>query len=150
MKAPPACEFYTASESEPVARWIADRIPGCERGWAPCVAMRVHRGGETIGAVVYHDWSPEHGTMAMSAAGGDGWLTRPVLYEMHDYIFNQAGCQLAVLQTAETNLRMRRIAKAYGYTETVIPRLRGRDTAEAILTLTDDDWRASRFHRNRS
>lgn len=83
----------------------------------------------------------------MSAAGGDGWLTRPVLHAMHDYVFNHAGCQLAVLQTSEHNQVMRRIAKAYGYREYVIPRLRGRDTAEAILTLTDDDWKASRFHR---
>ena len=110
------------------------------------MALRVFR-DETIGGVIYHDWNPEHGTMCMSAAGSDGWLTRPVLYAMHDYVFNQAGCQLAVLQTSEHNHVMRRIAKAYGYAETIIPRLRGRDEAEAILTLTDDTWKASRFHR---
>ena len=109
--------------------------------------MRVFR-DDTIGVVVFHDYNPEAGVMCMSAAGGDGWLTRPVLYAMHEYIFDQAGCQLAVLQTSEHNKVMRRIAKAYGYRETVIPRLRGRDEAECLLTLADDDWRASRFHRS--
>lgn len=146
MRTPPRFEFYRAADSGPVAKWVADRIPGCTRGWDNFVSLRVFR-GETIGGVVYHDWNPEHQTMCMSAAGGDGWLTRPVLYAMHDYPFNQAGCQMVVLQTSEHNHVMRRIAKAYGYTETLIPRLRGRDEAEAILTLTDDAWRSSRFHR---
>jgi len=109
--------------------------------------MRVFR-QETIGVVVYHDWNPEAQVICMSAAGSDGWLTRPVLYAMHDYVFNQAGCQLAVLQTSEHNAVMRRIALAYGYCEYLIPRLRGRNEAEALLTLTDDDWRASRFHKD--
>lgn len=110
------------------------------------MALRVHR-DETIGAVVFHDWNPEAGVMCMSAAGEPGWLTREVLYAMHSYIFDRAGCQLAVMQVSERNERMRRIGLAYGYTETRIPRLRGRDEAEMIMTLTDEDWRASRFHR---
>ena len=84
--------------------------------------------------------------MCMSAAGEPGWLNRSVLYAMHSYIFDQAGCQLAVMQVSERNERMRRIGLAYGYTETRISRLRGRDEAEMIMTLADEDWRASRFH----
>lgn len=129
-----------------MARWVADRIKGCGRGWDACVAMRVYRGEETIGGVVFHDWNPEAGTMCMSSAGEPGWLNRSVLHAMHSYIFDVAGCQLAVLQVSERNERMLRIGLAYGYTATRIPRLRGRDEAEIILTLTDDDWRASRFH----
>lgn len=101
----------------------------------------------TMGGVVFHDWNPDAGVMCMSAAGEPGWLTRPVLYAMHSYIFDQAGCQLAVMQVSERNERMRRIGLAYGYTETRVPRLRGRDEAEMIMTLADEDWRASRFHR---
>lgn len=100
-----------------------------------------------IGGVVYHDWNPEAGVMCMSAAGEPGWLTRPVLYAMHSYIFDRANCQLAVMQVSEDNRRMRRIGLAYGYTETRIPRLRGRNEAEMIMTLADDDWRSSKFHR---
>ncbi len=83
----------------------------------------------------------------MAAAGEPGWLNRSVLHAMHTYIFDAAGCQLAVMQVAEDNDRMRRIGRAYGYTETRVPRLRGRDKAEIIMTLAEEDWRASRFHR---
>lgn len=85
--------------------------------------------------------------MCMSAAGSDGWLTRSVLYAMHNYVFNDAGCQLAILQTSERNKVMQRIARAYGYRDTRILRLRGRNEAEILWTLTDDDWRNSRFNR---
>ncbi len=79
--------------------------------------------------------------------GSSAWLTRPVLYAVHAYIFDTAKCQLAVMQVSERNERMRRIGLAYGYTETRVPRLRGRDEAEMIMTLAEEDWRASRFHR---
>ncbi|MGL6208725.1 MAG: hypothetical protein ACRC14_02705 [Paracoccaceae bacterium] len=105
---------------------------------------------KTIGGVVFHDWNPEARVMCMSAAGGPGWLSRSVLYAMHSYIFDQAGCQLAVMQVAEDNERMRRIGLAYGYTEHRIPRLRGRDKAEIVMTLADDKWRVSRFHRSKT
>ena len=147
MRPPPRFEFYGAASSGPWAAWVAARVPGCARGWQNCAAMRVSRGAETIGCVIYHDWNPEAEVICLSAAGGDGWLTRPVIYAIHEYPFDQIGCQMTVLQTAEDNATMRRIALAYGYREYAIPRLRGRNAAEIILTLTDDDWRASRFHK---
>lgn len=110
------------------------------------MALRVFR-EETIGGVIFHDWNPEAGTMCMSAAGEPGWLNRAIIHAMHSYIFDTAGCQLAILQVSERNERMRRIGLAYGYTEHRIPRLRGRNEAELILTLAEEDWRASRFHK---
>ncbi len=129
-----------------MAQWVAARVPGSGATWEACVALRVYT-DRTIGGVVFHDWNPDAGVMCMSAAGEPGWLNRAVLYAMHDYIFNTAGCQLAVMQVSERNERMRRIGLAYGYTETRIPRLRGRDEAEVVMTLTEEAWRASRFHR---
>ncbi|MGL4310624.1 MAG: hypothetical protein ACRCSU_09070 [Paracoccaceae bacterium] len=109
------------------------------------MTLSVSRGGR-IGGVVYHDWNPEAGTIQMSAAGGDGWLTRRVLWAMHSYPF-EIGCQMVVLQTSTENHVMRRIAKAYGYREIIIPRLMGRAADASILTLTEEDWRGSRFHK---
>lgn len=150
MKLPVRSEWFAARDSLEMCRWVAARIPGCERGWDNAVAMRVYDDeGATLGGVIFHDWNPEAGVMCMSAAGGPGWLTRPVLYAMHDYIFNTAGCQLAVMQVSERNERMRRIGLAYGYTEIRLPRLRGRDEAEMLLTLPDEVWRASRFHKGK-
>lgn len=145
MKPPVTFRWHGAAEAGETAAWVAARIPHCARGWARCVALSVWRGAR-IGGVVYHDWNPDAGTIQMSAAGGDGWLTRPVLQAMHEYPFS-IGCQMIVLQTAVDNRTMRRIGKAYGYRETIIPRLMGRAADASILTLTDDDWRASRFYR---
>lgn len=149
MKSAPRYRFHGARDplALVVAHWVANRIPGCERGWDRCVAMEVTRGENIIGGVVYHDYNPEAGTICMSAAGSKGWLTRRVLHAMHSYVFCDAACQLAVLQVAEDNERMISIAERYGYRAHRIPRLRGRDKAEVILTLTDDDWFSSRFHR---
>lgn len=146
MNLPPRFEFLAAQDSAPIATWVAARIPGCARGFGECTALRVFK-DDTIGAVVFHDWNPEAAVICMSASGQPGWLTRPVLKAMHGYCFDQVGCQAVVMQIAETNYRMRRIALAYGYREYVIPRLRGRKEAEAVMVLADEDWRASRFHR---
>lgn len=137
---------YDWEDGDATARWVASKIAGCERGWGEFVALRVMRGG-IVGGVVYHDWNPEAGTMQMSAAGHD-WLSRRVLYAMHAYPFEVAGCQMVALQTREDNTVMRRIAKVYGYTETIIPRLMGRDQNAAILTLTDDAWKGSSHYRS--
>ena len=144
---PLSYEFFRSGTGREHARWAADRIPGCGRGWEKCVVLRVFD-DQTRGVVVFHDWNPEAATICMSAAGNPGWLNRSVLYAIHNYIFNDAGCQLAIMQVSENNTVMNRIARAYGYRDHIIPRLRGPNEAEIIWTLTDDDWRNSRFHRS--
>jgi RimJ/RimL family protein N-acetyltransferase len=131
-----------------MAAWVAARIPGAESGWDNCVAMRVYT-DRTIGGVIFYDYDPRAGVLCMAAAGEPGWLNRSILYAMHAYVFDTAGCQLAVMQVSEKNERMRRIGLAYGYTEIRIPRLRGRDEAEILMTLPDEVWRASRFHKGK-
>lgn len=137
--------FHTGNEAMEVSEWVAERITGCERGFGPCAALAV--GNPVCGAVVFHNYSPECGVIEMSAAAeSPRWLSRPVLWAMHAYIFVDAGCQMAVMRVSEQNKRMLRIARAFGYQAHEIPRLRGRDEAEIILTLTDDDWKAGRFY----
>lgn len=98
------------------------------------------------GVVAYHGWNPKAGTIAMSAAADSKrCLTREVLYRMHQYPFEQIGCQAVILHVSERNAVMLRIAKALGYEQYRVPRLRGRDEAEVINVLYDDVWRASRF-----
>lgn len=97
------------------------------------------------GGVVFHDYNPEAGALCLSAAGKTGWISRKLIRMVHEYIFEH--CQVAVWQVSERNDAMNKVAKRIGYTPHVIPRLRGRDEAEIIWTLTDDDWNRSRFKR---
>ena len=139
--------FHAGADAVARSKWVGDRIDDTERGWEHCVTMEITRGGEIIGGVVFHDYNPEAGTIGMSAAGVTGWLTRRVIAAIHGYVFGIAGCQLAVLDVSENNSLMLRVARAVGYREHRIPRLRGRDEAAMILTLSDDDWRRSKFNR---
>lgn len=130
-----------------VADFVANLL-GHRRTFGNCTAIGVVDDGRLIGGVVYHEWSPEHGTIQMSAASTTPyWINRTILRTVFGYPFKGAECQLVIFRVAESNGRMRRIAKAVGCKEYLIPRLRGRDEAEAVLTLTDDDWNSSKFMR---
>ncbi len=135
-----------------VAKWVAKRIPGCERGWDKCQAMGVLGqldGRErVIAGIVFHDWNPEAQTIEISAAAETPrWFTRNVINEALGYAFIGAGCQMVVVRQAVDNTAARKIWLKLGGTEYIIPRLRGRDEAGSIITLTDDQWAQSKFKR---
>ena len=126
--------------------WVAHNIPGCGRGFGPGYSLGVWEGDSLIGGVVFHNHNPESGVIEMSAAAtSPRWFNRKTAYLAHDFAFNQLGCQMAVMRVAEGNGRALRLVKALGYIGYCIPRLRGREAAEIILTLADDDWRASKW-----
>lgn len=134
-----------------VGEFVSDVIYGEGGHFTNFASLGVFDNGQMIAGVLYHHFSPRDGVMEMSAGAIDKrWLTRPVLRAMFAVPFDLFGCQLVVLRVSEHNKPMLRIAKAYGFSEYVIPRLRGRGEAEHILTLSDDDWRANRFNRGRT
>ena len=112
-------------------------------GWDPMKTAGLGNwSGDTLtGAVVFHDWNPEAGVMCMSGAGGKGWYSLGLIYKAHKYIFDDAGCQLAVMQVSEHNDLMRRTAEHFGYEGVRIPRLRGRNEDEIVYTLPEEVWR---------
>lgn len=114
-----------------------------------CRTMAVmDQSGTMVAGIVFHNWNPQTGVMEVSAAAtSPKWATRGVLKEAFGYIFERSGCQMAVARTAESNARVRRLWKAFGAVEYIIPRMRGRDASEAILCVTDDAWQASKLSR---
>ncbi len=125
-----------------VAAWVAAHIPGCERGFDRPVAIGVLDGERLIGGTVFHNYQPEAGVIEMSSAGASPrWLSRPMLKAIFGYVFDQIACQMVVMRVSERNERMIGIARKFGFDGTLIPRLRGRDEAEWIFTLTDEQWR---------
>jgi RimJ/RimL family protein N-acetyltransferase len=104
--------------------------------------------GELIAGVLYHNWHPENGVIEMTAgATSKRWLNRRTVQQLMALAFDGFNNQLAVMRVSEKNQSMIRIARAYGFSETFIPRLRGRDEGEFIFTLTDDEWRSGRFFK---
>jgi len=130
-----------------IEEFVSLSIPGCERGFSPCTSMGVIRDGILIAGIVYHNWSPETGVIEISGAATDSrWLNRHTLHAMFEYPFDQLGCQMVVARHSEHNKRLRRMWRAVGATEFVIPRLKGRDEAMVVSTFTDDAWREGRVH----
>lgn len=133
--------------SAAMADFVSVRLwgkPGCfERYRAVGVADDANR---IVAALVYNNYHPDEGVIEMhGAADTSRWLTKSVLREMFSIPFEEIGCQLAVMRVSERNKRLARMLPAYGFKAYRIPRLRGRDEAEIIYTLADDDWRANKF-----
>lgn len=136
--------------NEGLAKFVADRI-GAERGFGPCATLGMVDGDRIAAAVVFHNWHPEEGVIEMSSASDSKrWLTRPMMNAMFRFCFGECGCQLVVLRVSERNTGMVDIARRFGFSETRIERLRGRDEAEIIFTLTDDAWNVHRVNERKS
>lgn len=107
--------------------------------------------GDALGAALFYNYSSSHGTIEISGAGISGrWLSRAVLYEMFAYPFNQLGCQAVYMQCDPGDAVLARIFAAYGFQRYDIPRLRGRDKAQAVYVLGDDVWRNNGFHKEKN
>ena len=135
--------------NDALATWIAGRIWGDHRrlsGKYSC--MGVFDGGELAAAVAFHNWSPEAGVIEFTGAAiNKRWLTRPVLWAMFDYPFNQLGCQMVIGRNDPSNAPLKRMETAYGFKTLTLPRMRGRDKDELLMMLTDDAWRANGWHK---
>lgn len=130
-----------------VAGFLNDRVGLCLAGWETGTILAVADGAQIVGAVLFHNYDPQHGTIEISAASDSKrWLTRPVLQAMFAFAFDQIGCQ-AVIARMDAGKPLTRIFTAYGFKRYDIPRLRGRNTVEAVMVLADDDWRANGFHK---
>lgn len=136
-------ELYAALE-----RFVSERVWGKFREFGQGRARAIVENGTVIAAVIFNNYDEDAGVIEISAASDSRrWLTRPVLKEIFDYPFNGLGCQAVVARGDSRNSAVARIFPAYGFKRYDIPRLRGRDTVEAIYVLTDDDWRKSKFHK---
>lgn len=127
--------------------YAAKRL-GFARGFGPCTSAVVMKGDSIAAVLIFHNWHPEAGVIEVSAVADDPqWAQRGILKQASGYIYGQLQCQMALARCDAANGRVRRLSKALGASEYIIPRLRGKDADEAILTLTDDAWAASRFAR---
>lgn len=111
-------------------------------------SMGVFEDGKLIAGTLYHNYYPEYGIVELSSASiSKRWLTKNVINAMFFLPFTRLACQMVVLRVSERNKIMIGIARKFGFSETFIPRLRGKDEGEFIYTLTDDAWGASPYNQ---
>ncbi len=134
--------------SDAVKAFVAQLIPGCERGWSNGSAIGFADDGLLVAGVVYHNWSPETGVIELSAASTQrNWLNRERLKAIFAFPFDELNCRIAVARIAESNTRARRIWRSLGAMEIVIPELRTPTEAEVLYLLKAETWRKSKFSR---
>lgn len=135
-------------ENSLVGDFVARVVMKGEAQWDKFCSMGVFEDGQLIAGTLYHGWYPEYGIIELSSGSiSKRWLTRRVVQAMFDLPFNGLGCQMVILRVSERNRPMVRIARSFGFSEVLIPRLRGRDEGEFVFTYTDDQWRSSPYNR---
>lgn len=128
-------------ENKVVADFVSNKIWGHNEGFEKYCTMGVFDSSKLIAGIVYHNYHPDDGVIEYSAASiSKKWLTRPVLRAMFSLSFDILNCQICVFRTSSKNDVMLRINRSMGFSEYVIPRLRGRNENEHVFTLTDDQW----------
>lgn len=131
-----------------VSSFVEGVIGPGERGFEKASGIGYVHDGRLVGGTIFHNFSPEAGIVELTTASTDPrWLTRQAIQAMFTIPFDQWGCQMVVLRVAETNTRMIEIAQRFGFDGHFIPRLWGRHEGGWVFTLTDDQWRTSRFNR---
>ena len=135
-----------------VAEFVGRLIPGGERGFDKASAIGFVDDGNLVAGLVYHDYQPEAGVVEISAASNSKrWLTRRTLFAIFSIPFDRWRCQMVVMRTRADNHQdngrgIARIALSYGFTQTLIPRLYGRDSDCILHCLTEEAWRQNGYH----
>lgn len=133
---------------EIVKAWVASELGYSGFDGGSKNAFGVAYQGQLIGGVVFHNHYPKEGVVEMTAASSDPrWLTRQIIQASFGYAFYVLCCQMVIWRVSEHNTAMLNIANRLGFDTYTIPRLRGKSEAEVLCTLTDDQWRSSRFNR---
>lgn len=132
-----------------VASWVQARVPHTAPfDPATIEAMGVEHRGELVAGFVFFNWDPITQTIEVAGASEHPrWATKDVVRCALDYVFDTCGCQMLYCRQHFDNLPARRGWLHLGAYEVVIPRMFGRDTIGTVITLTDDQWRASKIGR---
>jgi RimJ/RimL family protein N-acetyltransferase len=124
------------ARSDEALAFVAARIPemnGLAFGAGAVGLPVVDSRARILGAVVYANYQPHHGTLSISAAAEDSrWLcARRALDWIFDYAFTCCGVQKLWAITAVSNARTQRLLKAWGFErEAVLKRHFGAEDAE--------------------
>ena len=136
---------------EDVERFVSALVPGCSDGFGSSRCVGVIDGdGQLVAGWAWHGWNPHAGTIEFSGASiTPKWMTREILHKLFSYAFDGIGCQMIVTRNSDTNTRLHKQLKRYGFDRFDIPRLFGRDENGVVWTLTAEQWRAGSFYLGR-
>lgn len=134
--------------NQAISEFVVTNIWDRDYSFGNFTSMGVVLKNKLISGLIYHNYSPEAGTIEITGAAiNRRWLTRPVLYKMYEYPFEQIGCQMVVQRNSENNTHLNNILRRYGFSEYRIERMRGINEAEIVFTLTKEQWKENGYHK---
>ena len=126
---------------------MAHKIYGGPNDFGPCGTLGVFDKGNLIAGVVFHNWQDEYGVIEISAAADDArWLTKTVIRTIMAIVFDQHGCQQLATRQAVENERAVKNYRFLGFTEIILPNMRGTGQHELLMLLTADEWRGHKLN----
>jgi hypothetical protein len=127
--------------------YVAHRIFGQENDFGPCGSLGILDGDTLLGAVVFHNWQDEYGTIEISAAADNPrWLSKATIREIMRICFDLHRCQTLVVRQAQDNNRASKIFRFLGFKEILLPNMRGKNKHEILFLMTVDEWRSHRLY----
>lgn len=109
---------FLVGQNEKVARWVAKRMPMAVNGqFKNCSAIGVlDSKGNALCGVVYHNWDPEHKTIALSfAASSPRWAHPRIVQKLLAYPFEELKVEKIWTLSLSTNERVLKLAKGLGF-----------------------------------
>lgn len=135
---------------EEIAGFVANLIPGCEKYGLPQPNKSigvVDNNENLIFGAVYHDYCPQQGLIEMTCAGISAkWATKKNIGVMLAHVFNACKCQMLLMRVSIRNERTIKLINGLGFDQQIIRRLYGRDEDGILFSLTDDQWRESKYY----
>ena len=107
---------------------------------AQCCVIVDSAAKEVRAIFAFHEWDEDAGVIQMSGASKGRWSTRGIFRALYGYVFDQLGCQLVMNRNDPENTRLIDMLTRLGYQKYIIPRLRGRNKCDVVMTLTSEDW----------
>ena len=144
-------QFFSESHgpeiNEEIGRFVSRHIWGVTDGFERFCSLGVFDHNGLVSGVVYHNYQPSTGVIEVSAASDSRkWLSAGVLQKFISMPFDKLSCQAIIARHSAEAKHLRRMWTRVGGIEYVIPRLRGKDAPDEVLSvLTDDAWNACSF-----
>lgn len=142
-----ASESHRPDMNAGAAQWASERIFGKPDGFRDYATVTVMRGGAVVAVIVLHNWREEFGVLEISAAGGGGWQSRRVVNQVMSLCFDAMGCQTVATRCGSDRPDVIENMRKLGFSEAVLPNLRGAGVDEWVFTITHQAWKSGRIYK---
>ena len=132
-------------QDEKVAAWVARQLPHVgDAGFGSCRAVAIVNGDKPLGAIVYHDYSPQYGTVQISMATRSPlWAQPQTVRDLLAIPFDQYRCNRVWTCIPSDNERAQRFNRGIGMVrEAVLRDVFGRKRNGVVYGMLAHEYRA--------